>query len=50
MIDIALAESFEQRREVNAKVVDQLMLFLSLALGALALETVGLAAAAALAS
>jgi hypothetical protein len=50
LIDIALAEAFEDRRNENGKVVDRLGGFLVLALGALVLETVGLATAAALSS
>lgn len=50
MVDLALAEAFEQRRQENAKVVGQLVSFLGLALGALTLETAGFATAAALAS
>ena len=50
MVDLALAEAFEQRRQENAKVVGQLVSFLGLALGALTLETAGFASAAALAS
>jgi hypothetical protein len=50
MIDIALAEAFEKRREENAKVVKGLVWFLALALASLLLETIGLATAAALSS
>ena len=50
MVDIALAEAFEDRRSDNARVVKQLVAFLALALASLVLETAGLAAAAALAS
>lgn len=50
MLDIALAEAFEERREHNAKVVRRLVMFLALALLGLVLETAGLATAAALAS
>jgi hypothetical protein len=50
MVDIALAEAFEERRNDNATVVERLVLFLALALAALVLETAGLATAAALAS
>ncbi len=50
MLDIALAEAFEERREQNAKVVRRLVLFLALALLGLVFETAGLATAAALAS
>ena len=42
MVDLALAEAFEQRREENARVVAKLVWFLGLALGALTLETAGL--------
>jgi hypothetical protein len=48
MVDLALAEAFEQRREENSAVVKRLVLFL--ALGSLVLETAGLAVAAALTS
>jgi len=50
MVDIALAEAFEERRDNNAEVVERLVLFLALALVALVVETGGLATAAALAS
>lgn len=50
MVDIALAEAFEERRDNNAEVVRRLVLFLALALVALVVETAGLATAAALAS
>jgi hypothetical protein len=50
MVDLALAEAFEERREENARVVSQLVSFLGMALAALTLETAGLATAAALAS
>jgi hypothetical protein len=50
MIDVALAEAFEERREENAKVVQHLVRFLALALASLLLETIGLATAAALSS
>jgi hypothetical protein len=50
MVDLALAEAFEQRREENSVVVKSLVLFLGWALGSLVLETVGLAIAAALSS
>jgi hypothetical protein len=50
MIDIALAEAFEERREENAKVVKRLMWFLAFALASLLLETIGLATAAGLSS
>jgi hypothetical protein len=50
MMDLALADAFEKRREMNSGIVGRLSLFLGLALGALVLETAGLAAAAALGS
>lgn len=50
MVDLALAEAFEERRRQNAKVVKRLVIWLALALGSIVLETAGLAAAAALAS
>jgi hypothetical protein len=50
MVDIALAEAFEERRDENAPAVKRLVLFLALALGSLVLETTGLAIAAALSS
>jgi hypothetical protein len=50
MIDLALADAFEERREQNVAAVKRLGLFLSLALGSLVLETAGLAIAAALSS
>jgi hypothetical protein len=50
MVDIALAEAFEERRNDNGVVVERLSRFLILALGSLVLETAGLAAAAALSS
>jgi hypothetical protein len=50
MVDLALADAFEQRREDNAEVVKRLVSFLGLALTALVLKTAGLATAAALAS
>ena len=49
LIDLALAEAFEERREDNAVVVRRLVRFLALALGSLVVETVGLGTAAALA-
>ncbi len=45
MMDLALADAFEKRREMNSGIVGRLSLFLGLALGALVLETAGLAAA-----
>jgi len=50
MVDIALAEAFEERRNANAEVVRRLVLFLTLTLASVVLETAGLATAAALAS
>lgn len=50
MVDLALAEAFEERHEENSAVVRRLALFLAWALGSLVLETVGLAAAAAVSS
>ncbi len=50
MIDIALAEAFEERRDNNARVVERLSLFLVLAIAALIIETAGLATAAAISS
>jgi len=50
MVDLALAEAFEERREENAKIVSALASVLGWALGALALQTAGLATATALAS
>jgi hypothetical protein len=50
MVDLALADAFEEQRETNSRAVKRLSWFLAVALGALVLETAGLAAAAALAS
>ena len=50
MVDIALAEAFEERREANVKVVKRLVWFLTLALASLLLQTIGLATAAAISS
>jgi hypothetical protein len=50
MVDIALAEAFEERRTLNAPAVRRLTVFLTLALVAAVLETAGLATSAALAS
>lgn len=50
MVDLALAEAYEERRSGNAMVVGRLVRFLGLALGSLVLETVGFATAAALTS
>jgi hypothetical protein len=49
MVDLVLAEAFEERRNENAKVVRRLVRFLALALASLILETIGLGTAAALA-
>lgn len=48
MIDLALADALDERRQQNAKTVKRLVLWLALALGSLVLETAGLALAAAL--
>jgi hypothetical protein len=50
LVDLTLAETFDDRRAANAGVVRLLTTFLSLALAALVVETTGLAVAAALAS
>jgi hypothetical protein len=50
MVDLALADAFEERRNQNAKVVERLVLFLALTLASLLLEAAGLAVAAALSS
>jgi hypothetical protein len=50
MVDIALAEAFEERRDRNSSAVGRLSSFLAIALFALVLEAAGLATAAALAS
>ncbi len=50
MVDLALAEAFEERREENIPAVKRIVLFLSLALVSLVLETTGFAIAAALTS
>lgn len=50
MVDIALAEAFEERREDNANGVKRLVFWLSLALASLVVQTAGLSTAAALAS
>jgi hypothetical protein len=50
VIDLALADALDERREENAKTVKRLVLWLALALGSLVLETLGLALAAALTS
>jgi hypothetical protein len=49
-LDLALAEAFEQRRRQNGATVKRLARLLGLALASLAIETAGLALAAALAS
>jgi hypothetical protein len=50
MVDLALADAFEERRDENVPAVKRLVLFLALALGSLVIETAGLAIAAALSS
>lgn len=50
MVDLTLADAFEDEREQNARVVRQLVRFLGISLGALICETAGLGAPAALAS
>jgi hypothetical protein len=50
MVDLALADAFDEQRQQNAQVVRRLARFLGIALGALIVETAGLGAAAALAS
>lgn len=50
MVDLALADAFEEQREANSRAVRRLVWLLGVALGALVFETAGLAAAAALAS
>lgn len=50
MVDLALADAFEERRGRNVEVGKRLTLFLALALISLLVETAGLAAAAALSS
>jgi asparagine N-glycosylation enzyme membrane subunit Stt3 len=50
MVDIALAEAFEERRNGNVVVVRRLVSILALTLLAVVLETAGFATAAALAS
>lgn len=50
MVDLALADAFEERRDENIPAVKRLVLFLALALGSLVIETAGLAIAAALSS
>jgi hypothetical protein len=50
LVDLALADAFDARREENAKSVEWLVRFLAAALASLILETTGLALAAALSS
>lgn len=50
MVDLALADAFEEQREQNVETTKRLILFLGIALIALIVETAGLGAAAALAS
>lgn len=50
MVDLALAEAFDERRRQNARTVKLLVRYLALALASVVLETAGLAVAAALAS
>jgi hypothetical protein len=50
LVDLTLAETFDERRAENAEVVRSLTGFLAWALAALVVETFGLALAAALAS
>jgi hypothetical protein len=50
IVDIALAEAFEERPNENARIVKQLVWFLALALASLLLQTIGLATAAVLGS
>ena len=50
LVDLALADAFDERRSENAGVVSRLVSLLGWALGALTLETAGLPTAAALAS
>jgi len=50
MVDLALADAFEDRRAENAKAVEWLVRYLSLALAALVLEATGFAISAALSS
>lgn len=50
LVDLALAEAFEQQREQNAVAIEALVRWLGLALLALVVEVAGLGAAAALAS
>jgi hypothetical protein len=50
MVDLALADALEERRNKNAKIVRHLTLLLALALASLLCEAAGLATAAALSS
>jgi hypothetical protein len=50
MVDLALAEAFDERRDENSRVVKQLVACLGVALVALVVQTAGFATAAALAS
>lgn len=50
LVDLALADAFDARRERNAQSVSWLVQFVALALTSLVLETAGLALAAALSS
>jgi hypothetical protein len=50
MVDLALAEAFEERRRQNARTVRRLVRFLAVSLSSLVVETARLAVAAALAS
>ena len=50
MIDLALAEALDERRQENAETVRRLVRWLALSLGSLVVETAGLALAAALTS
>lgn len=49
-VDLALADAFDERRQLNAKVIRYLVRSLTAALAGLVIETGGLASAAALAS
>jgi hypothetical protein len=50
MIDLALADAFDERRQKNVSVVDALTWWFAASLASLVIETAGLALAAALAS
>jgi hypothetical protein len=50
MVDLALAEAFEERRDGNARVLGRLVRYLTGALASLVIQTAGLSTAAALAS